>query len=87
MADRFAGKISIGGRIPTDKVTALIDAINSEGISLHPEWADKPFCPRSKQDLIDAFDESDHIVLCDDQVCNGMFDCLEAELTELGVSW
>lgn len=37
MADRFASKISIGGQVPTDKVEPLIDAINSEGINLHPD--------------------------------------------------
>ena len=87
MADRFAGKISIGGQVPADKVQALIDAINSESINLHPEWSDKTFSANCKQDLMDALDKSGHIVLCDDQATNGMFDCLEAELTEIGVAW
>lgn len=51
-------------------------------------WSsDKPFAPKCKQDLIEALDESGHIVLCDDQAPNGMFDCLEDALTELGISW
>jgi len=87
MADRFAGKISIGGEVPADKAMALIDAINSAEASLHPEWADKHFSPESKEDLIDALDESGHIVLCDDQARNGMFECLESDLTELGIAW
>ena len=87
MADRFAGKISLGGSVPTEKITALMDAIKAEEISLHPEWGDKPFSPKNKQDLIDALDESEHIVLCDAQATNGMFDSLEATLTELGIAW
>ncbi len=87
MADRFAGKISIGGQVPIDKVEALMGAINSEEINLHPDWSDKPFAPKNKQDLIDALNESGHIVLCDAQACNGMFDCLEDALTELGIAW
>ena len=87
MADRFAGKISIGGQVPTDKVEALMDAINAEGINLHPDWADKPFSAECKQKLMDALNDSGHIVLCDDQARNGMFDCLEDALTELGISW
>jgi len=87
MADRFAGKISIGGQVPADKVEALVDAINAEEINLHPDRADKPFAPKGKQDLIEALDESGHIVLCDDQARNGMFECLEDALTELGIAW
>jgi len=87
MADRFAGKISIGGEIPTAKVEALVDAINAEEINLHPEWSDKPFAPKGKQDLIEALDESGHLVLCYAQARNGMFECLEADLTELEISW
>ena len=87
MADRFAGKISIGGQVPTDKIEALMDAINSEEINLHPEWSDKPFAPKNKRDLIEALDTSGRIVLCDNQACNGMFDCLEDALTELGIAW
>ncbi len=87
MADRFAGKISIGGHVSNGNVKALIKAIYTEGINLYPEWSDKIFSPKKKQDLINALDESGHLVLCDDQSRNGMFDDLEDSLTALGVAW
>jgi len=74
MSDRFGVEIQIGGQLPVAKIQDLIDAINSEDLSL--EWGDSKVSFRNENDLIEVF-EGSQIILMDDERAWGDIDCLE----------
>jgi hypothetical protein len=84
MSDRFGVEIQIGGQLPVAKVQDLIDAINSEGMSL--DWGECPIRLKTREDLINCLASKESpIVLVDDERAWGDIDDLEQTCQELGL--
>lgn len=84
MAERFAGEIKIGGRIPASKVEGLCVAITDQGVAL--EWGDADFEPKTAKDLTEAADGG-VLRLCSDQAIYGRFVELEGFCVKNGISF
>lgn len=84
MSDRFSVEIQIGGRLASSKVQDLIDAINSERMSL--EWGDAEISFKNKNDLMENFEGSE-IILMDDERSWGDIYNLEECCQELGLTY
>jgi hypothetical protein len=84
MSDRFGVEIQIGGQLPVAKIQDLIDAINSEDLSL--EWGDSKVSFRNENDLIEVF-EGSQIILMDDERAWGDIDGLEETCRNLKLTF
>ncbi len=79
MADRFWGRICIGGPVPAELVESLCDVIAALGAELDTGVGD--FQPKSADCLLNAVDE-DHLELFDHHAPFGEFPELEEFLRE-----
>jgi len=84
MSERIAAEIQIGGKVRRSVADELCCVIVTEGVSL--EWGDRPFEPRTVDDLLAArVDNGDGVLtlrLYDDQAPWGELDDLEEFLRE-----
>jgi len=84
MSDRFSVEIQIGGQLPVAKIQDLIDAINSERMSL--EWGDAEISFKNENDLMENF-EGSQIILMDDERAWGDIDGLEETCRNLKLTF
>lgn len=83
MADRRAGEILIGGRIPRRLLEDLLDAMSAQFVGL--DWGGVPFSPASEEDLLAGCVDHEGVTvlrLCHDEARDGAFETLEAFLCE-----
>jgi hypothetical protein len=86
MSDRFGVEIQIGGQLPVAKVQDLIDAINSEGMSL--DWGECPIRLKTREDLINCLASKESpIILVDDERAWGDIDGLEETCRNLKLTF
>jgi hypothetical protein len=84
MSERYAACIRIGGQIRQSCIAKLLEAIRNAAVS--HEWGDRPFDPKSAEDLAAAIRDG-RLWLCDDQSRYGTFPDLEAACQRLHLSY
>lgn len=84
MSDRIPAAIDIGGELPKELVDDFIQAIADNGPSL--EWGDKPFEPKTAQDLMEARTDG-LLTLKADDARQGCFHSVEAFCAKHGLSY
>jgi hypothetical protein len=84
MSERYAAYIKIGGQIRQSCVPKLLEAIRNAAVA--HEWGDRPFEPKSAEDLSVAIRDG-RLWLCDDQSRYGTFPELEAACRRLHLSY
>jgi hypothetical protein len=84
MADRFAGEITIGGKVPAALLEEFLAELNSTGASIGG-YDGPEFGAQTAEQLRKVLDESGHLFLVDDQARYGQFEQLEAFLCEHGI--
>jgi len=86
MSERMSAEIRIGGKIKSEDISDLLNAINSSGASR--EWGDEPVNIKTLQELLDCVSEQDgFLVLVDDMASWGEFRELENALCELKIPY
>jgi len=92
MGDYYAGQLTIGGKISGSKpvldvgtqVDALFAALSDAG-SL--DYGEESFEPKTKQEVLDALNDSGHLVIRNEETRGGEFADVENALTEAGMAW
>lgn len=86
VGDRFATQIEIGGCLASSKIADLIDAINSESLSL--KWEDAPVNIKSLNDFYTCInDKTKTIFLNDLERSQGDISSLEGACIDLQLTW
>ena len=83
MADRYPGRIEIGGIMPAEVVDEFIDLIVETGGSLN----DFGLPEATKESVHEALQKDETLILCHDRAPWGEFEALETFLTRHGISF
>lgn len=85
MSDRFAAEITIGGKIARTDFIKLFKVAEGEGLCL--EWGDTGSMPDTPQELLEAVEPGEPLVLNDAEARYGMFEELEQFCFEHGIAY